>query len=366
MLGQKIYELPLSRDYVRHWGMAEAVRELIQNQLDCSSAFEYEVIEDGTLLLHSRDETLRPNTLLLGQTSKADDEEAIGSFGEGYKIAMLVLTRMGYEVEIWNNDRLWIPKFIHNKKYDAEILCILDQSAKRKNRGVTFAISGLSPDDCAEIQESCLQMQSVLGEIKSTAFGEILIDRGGKLYVGGLYICDTDLKYGYNLKPEYITLERDRQTVNGWDLKVCVRDMWFDTEEHDFIAQMMEEGVNDIAAAAWDQPQLVKDACYKRFRTQYPEAIVASSQQELDDLVKEGLVDVRYVGNSHGYYSGIVGGTDYKAPEIAREPEQTPAQYVEQWYKENKRHMRRGGHLAMKKMVKKALLWTNKSNNAEF
>ncbi len=88
----RAYELSLSKQYVSHWGMADGVRELLQNALDSESPFEWE-FKDGSLFLHSRYSKLEPRTLLLGQTSKAEDTTAIGSFGEGYKIAMLVLTR---------------------------------------------------------------------------------------------------------------------------------------------------------------------------------------------------------------------------------------------------------------------------------
>ena len=60
----KTYELPLSKDYVRHWGMSEAVRELIQNGLDSDSPFEWETREeDQTLVIRSRFAKLEPKTL---------------------------------------------------------------------------------------------------------------------------------------------------------------------------------------------------------------------------------------------------------------------------------------------------------------
>ncbi len=68
------------------------------------------------------------------------------------------------------------------------------------------------------IRASCLQMQDHIGAIKMTSKGDILLEKPGELYVGGLYICKTEMKYGYNIKPEFIKLERDRQTVSSYDL----------------------------------------------------------------------------------------------------------------------------------------------------
>lgn len=83
---ETVYELPLSRDYVRHWGIPEAVREILQNAIDSDSPLEYTLYTDR-ITVTSKHSRLEPKTLLLGRTSKADCDDKVGSFGEGYKIA---------------------------------------------------------------------------------------------------------------------------------------------------------------------------------------------------------------------------------------------------------------------------------------
>ena len=49
-----------------------------------------------------------------------------------------------------------------------------------------------------------------------TKYGEIILDEAyaGEVYVNGLFVdCNSDLKYGYNFKPKYIRLERDRKNL---------------------------------------------------------------------------------------------------------------------------------------------------------
>ena len=93
------YELTLTSSYVQDWDFPMAVRELIQNGVDQetvhpNAAFSIEY-EDGTIRLTNRNTKLRCNTLLLGRSSKQRSDETVGQFGEGYKIAALVLTRLG-------------------------------------------------------------------------------------------------------------------------------------------------------------------------------------------------------------------------------------------------------------------------------
>lgn len=250
----KTYELSLTKGYVAHWGAVQAIRELIQNALDSESPFEYQFIpdSDGSYIfkLSSKYSTLTSQSLLLGATSKADSDTAIGSFGEGFKIALLVLTREGYDVSMQNGDMLWQPRFKMSRGFGAEVLAIYESVLPdRTNQGLTFIVQGVDEELKAGIVASCLRMQDDIGETKTTERGTIMLDRPGELYVGDLFICKTDLKYGYNILPKYIRLERDRQTVDSWDLKDCTLRMWYGTNEMGRVAEMLYNEVPDVQYA---------------------------------------------------------------------------------------------------------------------
>lgn len=349
--GSRTYELPIARSYVRHWGMAEAVREIIQNAIDSESPFEYEFAGDA-LTVRSRFATLPASTLLLGATSKADAVDKIGSFGEGYKIALLVLTRAGYQVRVLNGDRVWTPSFQHSRQFDAEVLCIEDTAAPAKTEGIAFEVSGLSPDDVAQVRESCLHMQSDLGEVMSTSYGRILRARPGRLYVGGLFVCKTELKFGYDIKPEHLALERDRQTVSNFDLQWLAKNMWFETELWDEIAELIGNEVKDLEYAEHGAPGLVKEACYRAFRAKHPGAVVARDQAELDSLVKKGMTNVVI----HREYAPLVSSSaSYRAEVVV--PVELPADVVAKWLRANRKDMRTGAIVAFKELLAQAQNW---------
>ena len=346
----KVYELPLARNYVRHWGIVEALRELFQNAIDADSPFEYQLF-DGGLSISSRFSKLEPKTLLLGNTTKAENKDKIGSFGEGYKIALLVLTREGCSVDIYNGTRLWKPEFRYSRTYEEDVLCITDSTLSHGNEGLTFSITGLSQQDIDQVIESNLHMQNHIGKIKSTPYGDILYEKAGKLYVGGLYVSDTKTKFGYNIKPEFLKLERDRQTVDSFDLGWITKEMWAATKDTDEIVSMLEEEFLDVEYFRYSSPEIVKEACYAHFRKQHPEELIASSKKELDQLIKKSLTV--YIGASYG--SVVQSSDSYKKEHHA--VVRTVEEELKEFFEKHRSNMRRPAIVAFKQILKKASTW---------
>lgn len=77
-----------------------------------------------TLRLVNQKSVLKINTLLLGRSSKANNEDTVGQFGEGYKIAALVLNRLGKTFTIYNNEKgeIWESRFKNSEKWLEKIL----------------------------------------------------------------------------------------------------------------------------------------------------------------------------------------------------------------------------------------------------
>lgn len=100
------YELTISTGYVPSWTYVEAVRELFQNAIDNERInpdnkmlFEYKM---GKLSICNKTSKLTLDSLLIGNSTKRDDERTIGEHGEGYKIAIMILLREGKNVTVYN------------------------------------------------------------------------------------------------------------------------------------------------------------------------------------------------------------------------------------------------------------------------
>ena len=92
----KKLELTIASNYVPTWTVVDAVRELFQNALDQGDYTWH--FAAGTLTLTNCNTSLSTSSLLLGTSTKAGDLATVGQFGEGYKIATLVLLRSGKQV----------------------------------------------------------------------------------------------------------------------------------------------------------------------------------------------------------------------------------------------------------------------------
>lgn len=349
----RTYELPLARTYVSHWGLVEAVRELLQNAIDSDDPLEYSVM-DRTLSITSRYTTLPASTLVLGQTSKAGVDTQIGNFGEGFKLALLVLAREGYPVKVMNGDKLWTPSFVYSETFGTEVLQIAEEDLGG-NQGLTFQIDNLQHDDTTAIYDLCLFMQPVMTDVIGTPYGSILPSRQGFLYVGGLMVCETNLQYGYDILPKHLSLERDRQTVADWDVHWVTKSMWLSTQNWDFVAKLMEDDVEDVRLIEYDCPELLKEACYRQFKKTNPGALAVKSQAELDQVVAKKMVKTVFVSGS--YYAGITGAKDYQQIRSTHMARKTPTEELQEWLAAHQREMRHPLRVAFNQLLAKAKDW---------
>jgi hypothetical protein len=354
------YPLSLSKNYVSHWGLIEAMREIIQNAIDSDSPFEYSVRvselnpDHMDINIVSKFAKLSPQSLLLGSTSKAGDKDAIGSFGEGYKLALLVLTRIGKHVKVFNGDKIWLTGFETSDLFNSEILTIYERHNKHPNVGLTFSVHGLTLEELKDVQSVCLHMQDYADEqVLNVRYGAIMVDRPGMLYVGGLFICKTDMKFGYDIKPEFMKLERDRQTVDTFDLHMMTKNMWFDTGDFERVAAMIDEGITDLEYAEYGAPEIVKNACYKLFQKKHPGAIAARNQDELNQLVMQGMENIVIVNSN--MHTNLYSSRDYKS--VPHKPVETIEHRMTRWLSSHRNYMRKDAIVGFKELIEESKSW---------
>ena len=314
---EKRIELTLSTNYVSHWTVLDALRELYQNAIDVQNEndantiiSEKYAIDNGAFVLKigNKNVTLSTNTLLLGETSKADNNNMIGKFGEGYKLAILVLLRHGYNVSIFTADEHWFCCIEHSKTFDTDVLVIyINKSDTVDMVATVFEVQGISEQMYDAYVERNLYLQEDYKKIE-TEHCEVLLDECNinKVFVGGLFVCDypNASQHGYNFKPGVFKLGRDRQVIDGFSLnynasRALIAAAAEDVEEMNKALNSLERDDMIYASSFLDSYHQLTKAAWKRFIEEYPDSIPVSDNAERKELtnkyqsVKCILVDTR-------------------------------------------------------------------------
>ena len=258
--------ISISADYVAHWGNWEAIRELLQNAIDTK---DYSVEEhDCNLTITSRGGKIPIKALLLGNSGKRDDDEAIGTYGEGLKLAMVVLLRNGKTLSIKNGNDLWTPIFEYSDLFEGESLSVvIEENVYPGEEDVVVTVSGLNWSDMEELCKNYIDLPSITtGEVGAESSRGIALYRkyetddeeeeaefadrlDSRVFVNGLYVGTVPGKYfyDYSFRPEYLNLDRDRNTVPRWEFQYETTRLLASSNHPAEIARLSVSDYDDVA-----------------------------------------------------------------------------------------------------------------------
>lgn len=266
------YELTISTGYVPKWTYIEAIRELFQNAIDNEAVNKENkmsvVYENESLYIANKTSKLTLDSLLLGSSTKRDDDRTIGQHGEGYKIAFMVLLREGKNITVYNYgaNEIWSTKIVNSRRYNgAQVIQIEVEKnpiwKKVPDKNLTIEISKITDTEWNEVKEHNLFLRDTLNCTEMTDYGRVLLDEKdkGKVFVKGLYVCNSNnIKYGYDFHTTGIKLDRDRQLVDSFNISWYASAIWSKLsakpEYVDDITQMVtneDPDVRYIASLGW-------------------------------------------------------------------------------------------------------------------
>lgn len=294
------YTLTISPDYVKDWSAKDAIRELIQNAIDQESLDEnnnkdiYSI--DNDLVIANKNSILEKSTLLLGGGTK-DGSSTIGQFGEGYKVALLVLLREGYDVEIRNYkaEELWIPKIVNSRVYNSKVLAIDTMEYKYDtipDNSLEIVIRNIDSNDI--LKDIWLDYNNnVYSSIKSHN-AEILLDESqkGNIYIKGLKVSNLGkLEYGYNFDVNVLKLGRDRNVVSGFDLQLELGSVWgrIPEEYKQLTLDLMKKKVYDVE---YCKSYRMNNYVIEAIENEYKDKVVISDESD-KQAIKDTLGDVQ-------------------------------------------------------------------------
>ena len=282
-------EMSITPDYVPHWTTAAALREFLQNALDSQTqGFSMELDEDEkeTHITNFGAE-LPIKTLLLGMTTKIDSEDEIGQFGEGYKLACLVLAREKVYMRISSPQGTIIPSISYSSRYESDILKFTLEKEKTFLPGVRISFS--------KAKVSLSWLRSFILEDQPQVH-RILHNKPGRIYSNGLHL-DIDIEvrnkdnfeeafhWGYNIPSKKLQLDRDRRMVNKGSLVRAIISILEETGTSEEIYDACEmpfpelKGGNDYLFSTTTSERLIEV-----FKAKYGEKAFACRSDEPEEF----------------------------------------------------------------------------------
>lgn len=244
--GTKRVTYPISPEYVsKSWTVERALAEVIANALDEDA--QPTVNHDGkeTFTVEDSADGLRSRDLVLGISRKGD--QSIGQFGEGLKIAGMVLARnrriksMTIET-VGFTLRPLIVKEAFSALGDDEACEMLafDITPNTRTSGTKVTVVGVKPEMAEKVTGRFLALQEPNYEIAPDP-GRVLADRPGEIYIMGVFVQKRpDLRFGYDLSSASKRLQnRDRSVVDAWQLRHAIGEILAATLDFKTLAQMV-------------------------------------------------------------------------------------------------------------------------------
>jgi len=228
----------ISPNYVKNWDVIKGIREIIQNYLDTKNEFRckgYIYYKDGTVMVKDFGPGLELRHLALGVSEKGLD--SIGKYGEGLKLALLVLARECRKVEIRSNGTIIHPTIEHSDLYGTEVMVLNIQPMQpyhaKTHQGTTIRF--LCSKDELEVAksyfENFLSKKSGFKWIEKGRKGKISLP-GGRIYINGARVGKiSNALFSYHLyeKETGDIGNRDREVIDQEKVEPHIRKILAET-----------------------------------------------------------------------------------------------------------------------------------------
>lgn len=321
----KRYELPISPDYVSHWGLPEAGRELIANLYDSMQKIYCGMRNGNYVLENGIDERVPRSSMVLGcSTKEVMDDDTIGQFGEGLKLAIVVILRDANidKITIKNWDLLWTFTFEDSETWGVKTLVMTEEplSGNEGKFSVEFKCHG---EGMQKLLEQYLINQTLALEWSAdvpkfeTEYGKIYFtqESDGSVFVGGIYIDNPgSTRYTIDLDPSQVSLNRERSYVDEETLferyKEIVEAMMAEKDEslNGYLFEILRSG--SFAS------RLVKELADEEFISEWAaelfekakNKIICSSENEEDVAASLGADAIVFSSIERSVYDSVANG----------------------------------------------------------
>jgi hypothetical protein len=258
----------ISPKYVKGWTVSKAVREIVQNYLDsrkefnCSGSISW---DEGVAKVKDFGPGLELKHLAVGVSEKS--EGSIGKYGEGLKLALLVLAREGREVTVKARGKVIRPKIEMDLTLGTEVLAfsIKDMlprhAAKHKGTTILFQCSEAELEEGKSHFTEFLTRQTVSDSSEDTGDepsrkaiewvekGKISLP-GGRIFVNGSNVGKVEgALFSYHFQESEVgdIGNRDREVIDRNVVENAVSRMLAQTSSRKVIGLVLKMAVQQTS-----------------------------------------------------------------------------------------------------------------------
>lgn len=289
----------ISENYISNWTIEDAFREIYQNFKDYG---DYEIIKvnNETLTIVNINNSFDPTStdlLIIGASDKSKDK--LGKYGEGLKMAALVLLRNGYDLSVYCNKFDANFKLIDNnptsniKTLGVEIT---NKIATDLTAEYNFSVVFSCPINSFDLYtDDIIKPHDVIH--LNEQYGSIVARRAGNIYVGDLFVCNLKgFNYAYNFMPSWIELDRDRKVPRDFQVKYYAGQIQNGFKEFDITGKSNDVTYASVPSSAYDKftPKIINN------KIEFVTEIVKEDGKEtviISDNFKEQLITTSYFTN---------------------------------------------------------------------
>lgn len=314
---------PIAKDYVQSWSILDAGREVLANAIDSSPDAQI-LWKNGRCVIIDNGKGILKKHFVIGNSEK--DNEAIGLFGEGFKMASLVLAREKRNMVINTVGCSYKPAIEASEEFGTEIFCFYYENNNRKTGTEISFIA--TESEVEKIKDMFITFRPETKIISSSSKVDVIDDRNGYIYVNGLHAASINSLFSYNVKEKALVDSRDRNHVDEVKLNQLLESFYNTTSDTEIIKKIMTGWISDDTTKSKSylrEYSLILDPKMPVFWYQattecFPNCCIASMANWKANFIAE-QAGYRVLSNIPPYIMQIISHSVRTADEIAKEYE---------------------------------------------
>lgn len=305
---------PIASSYVENWTPMDAGRELVSNAFDMSPDATV-AFRDGMCVIEDSGVGIERRHFVIGNSEKGNDQ--IGVFGEGFKMASLVLAREKRDMAIETVGYTYRPSLEKSEEFSTEIFCFHYEKNDRK-KGTVISFKS-SEDEVKKIKSLFICFDSNISYVSKTPSIDVIDDENGAIYVNGLLATQTNALFSYNIKGDKTIVDsRDRNHVDDARLNMILKDFYDSTSDSKVIRRILSGWEKDPYKREYSlviEPKM-PTLWYGEVKGLYPNTCIFSTTSSKSNFIAE-TAGYKVLRNIPPYIMQVLSNMLKTADEIA-------------------------------------------------